>query len=488
MKSKKLLMLTFAVMIIFAMVLTACKPAAPAPTQPPATEKPAVEQPAEQPATEEPAEQPATEVPAAPAEPTKLVTWYQYDETNEDPASDERAGNQWLRDTMPEFDEAFAGQYVWENVPKAWDKMTAELVAAVIAGGEVPDIVELGGAQITSYVNNGALQDLTDWVKSRPWFSDIEPGALDSCIGPDGGIYCVPTAERPYVVFVWNELYPNGFPKTPEEFLVEAERLKAEGHYGYAWFGSTQYGGTGSKRGLYSIIASFGGGYVAPDGSLLLNTPENVAAIAFIRETVVKGYAPDAVFAGGFVEEDTFKDASAAAFVTGLMGFRYINPLTAPDGTQFSTATEQDMYDAIAAGQVKLAPMFAPAGKTPGCNIDVQGIGIPVGAENVQGAYDFIDWIMSDNARYTKYVMGPGGGAPALVSAQSQPEFQTPFYQQASAAINASKCSLAVKNLDRPDQAAELIMNTIYKLIKEDQNADIATELQKAQDEYNSGG
>jgi len=30
-------------------------------------------------------------------------------------------------------------------------------------------------------------------------------------------------------------------------------------------------------------------------------------------------------------------------------------------------------------------------------------------------------------------------------------------------------------------------MNTVYKLIKEDLTADIATELQKAQDEYNSG-
>jgi multiple sugar transport system substrate-binding protein len=314
----------------------------------------------------------------------------------------------------------------------------------------------------------------------------MEPGALETCRGLDGKLYCVPTAERPYLTYVWADRYPNGFPTTVDEFYVEAERLKAEGLYAWAYFGNTQYGGSGSKRGLYSVISSFGGGYEAPDGSMLLNTPENVAAIAFIRDTVMKGYSPDTVFAGGFIEEDSFKDASAGAFPTGLFGYRYINPLTAPDGTKYETATEQDMIDAIAAGDVVLRPMFAPEGKTPGCNIDVQGLGIPVGAKNLEAAYDYINWLMTDQELYVKYVLGPGAGFPALVSVQQHPDLQTPFFQQAAEAINASKCVMAVKNLERPDEAAEMIMNVIYKLIKEDQTADIATELQAVQDEYNN--
>jgi multiple sugar transport system substrate-binding protein len=415
-----------------------------------------------------------------------VVTWYQYDQNNEDPASDERVGNQWLRDNIPLFDAAFEGTYYWENIPKAWDKMTAELVAAVIAGGEVPDIVELGGAMVTTYVNNGALMDITDWVMAQSWYADMEEGALDTCRGTDGRLYCVPTAERPYLTYVWADRYPNGFPTTPEQFLVEAERLKAEGLYAWAYFGNTQYGGSGAKRGLYSIIASFGGGYEGPDGSMLLNTPENVAAISFVRDTVLKGYSPDTVFAGGFIEEDSFKDASAGAFPTGLFGYRYINPLTAPDGTKYETGTEQDMIDAIAAGDVIMRPMFAPEGKTPGCNIDVQGLGIPVGAANLQGAYDYINWLMTDEELYVNYVLGPGAGFPALVSVQQHPKLDTPFFQQAAIAINGSKCVMAVKNLERPDEASEMIMNVIYKLIKDEPTADIATELQKVQDEYNN--
>ena len=97
------------------------------------------------------------------AEVKEFVTWYQYDEKNEDPASDERVGNEYLRKTIPQFNEEFAGKWKWVNQPKAFDRMTTELVAAVQAGGEVPDIYELSNSQdIISFYQNGTVQDLTD--------------------------------------------------------------------------------------------------------------------------------------------------------------------------------------------------------------------------------------------------------------------------------------------------------------------------------------
>src|SRR4051812_46147503 len=52
-----------------------------------------------------------------------FVTWYQYDQNNEDPASDERVGNEYLRQTIPQFNEQFKGKWNWINQPKAFDKM-----------------------------------------------------------------------------------------------------------------------------------------------------------------------------------------------------------------------------------------------------------------------------------------------------------------------------------------------------------------------------
>jgi multiple sugar transport system substrate-binding protein len=93
---------------------------------------------------------------------------------------------------------------------------------------------------------------------------------------------------------------------------------------------------------------------------------------------------------------------------------------------------------------------------------------------------------MSDTARHIEFVIGPGAGFPTLKSAQSDPAMQTPFYQQAAIAINASVCTNWAGTLTRPAEAAPLIMNTVYKLIKENVTLDIATELQAAQDEYNA--
>jgi multiple sugar transport system substrate-binding protein len=472
------------VLVVFTAALVACSSPA-APTDAPVVDEPVAEEPAaEEPAAEEPvAEEPVVE---EPMEVMDFVTWYQYDENNEDPASDERVGNAYLKKTIPEFNTDFAGKWNWVNVPKAWDKMTQELVAAVIAGGDVPDLIELGGQQTITYINNGALMDLSDWAKAQPWYEDLDPGAIITCTGPDGGLYCIPTAERPALTYVWADHYPDGYPTTPDQFLVEAERLKSEGTYAWTYFGSTAYDGSGTGRMVWSLISSFGGTYDDGQGNMLLNTPENVAAIEFLRETIKNEYQPETVFAGGFVEEDSFKDASAAAIPTGLFGYRYINPLTAPDGTKYEKGNENDMLDAIADGKVVMRPMFAPEGQTPGCNLDIQGFGIPTGAKNVEAAYDYINWIMGDLDRHVEFVIGPGAGFPSLKSAQSHPDMQTPFYQQAAIAVNGSVCTNWAGSLERPAEAAPAIMNAVYKLVKEDPSLDIATELQNVQDEYNA--
>lgn len=424
---------------------------------------------------------------AAPSGEVKdFITWYQYDEKNEDPASDERVGNQYLRDTIPQFNEAFAGKWNWVNQPKAWDRMNAELVAAVQAGGDVPDLFDMGSSGISLLYQNGALQDLSEWAKAQSWYADMDPNALAACTGPDGGLYCIPIAERPHLVYVWKDRFPDGFPTTPDAYLAEGERLKGEGLYAMTFFGSTDFDGSGATRAVFMTFASFGGGYDDGQGNMLLNTPENVAAVEFLRAMVQNGYVPEIAFAGGFQEENAFKDASAGSFPTGLFGYRYVNPLTAPNGAQYSKGNEEDMLDAIAAGDVILAPFPAAEGQKPGCNNEVTGFGIPVGAKNPEAAQDYINWIMSPEQN-PDWVLRPGAGFPALLSSRGLEQFQTPFYQQAGEVVAASACRPWHGSLERRPEAQRLIMSAVYKLIKEDPTADIASVLQAAQDEYNAG-
>lgn len=414
-----------------------------------------------------------------------FVTWYQYDETNEDPASDERVGNEYLRNSIPQFNEAFEGKWNWVNRPKPWDKMYQELVNAVIAGNNVPDLIEMGSGPLNLVVKNGAVQDLTEWAMQQEWYENLDPSALASCT-IDGKIYCIPVAIRPHLVYVWADHYPNGFPTTPDDFVTEAERLKSEGVYAWTYFGSTAYGGSGASRMVWTLVSSFGGTFDDGEGNLYLTSPETVAAIEFLRMTVANEYNPETVFAGGFIEEDSFKDASAAAIPTGLFGYRYINPLTAPDGTAYDKGNQEDMLDAIAAGDVILSAMFAPEGQTPGCGNDIQGFSIPVGAKNIESAYDYINWIMTPEQNPT-FVLGPGAGFPADVAMLDTPELDLPFYRAAADALENSVCTPWYGTLERREEAAELIMNAIYKVVKEEPNSDIVAVFTEAEAAYNAG-
>jgi multiple sugar transport system substrate-binding protein len=420
------------------------------------------------------------------AEVQDFVTWYQFDQNNEDPVSDERVGNEYLRRTIPLFNAEFAGKWNWINQPKAWDKMATELITAVQAAGEVPDLMHVGSNDLLSFYQNGTAQDLTEWAEAQSWYADLDPNAVDVCKGPDGRLYCIPVAQTPQIVFVWTERFPGGYPKTPEEFLARAEELKAEGLYAITFFGSTDFDGEGLTRFIWTALSSFGGTLDDGQGTMTLNTPENIAAIEFLRTLVTEEYVPEIAFAGQFQEENAFKDASAGSFPTGIFGFRYINPLTAPNGNTYEKGNEEDMLDAIAAGDVFLAPFLSAGGHPPGCGTGVSAFLIPNGAQNVEAAHGYINWIMSPEQN-ADWVLGPGAGFPTLKSTQAQEQFQTPFFQQAAEVVAASVCTPWYGSLERRDEAKVLVMNTIYKLIKEDPTADIAAALTAAEEEYNAG-
>ena len=244
----------------------------------------------------------------------------------------------------------------------------------------------------------------------------------------------MPIAEVPYVTFVWADHFPNGYPDDAGGVRGRGRAAEGRGHQHLTYFGSTDFDGDGAIRAVWTTISGFGGAYDDGQGNMMLNTPENIAAIEFLRKLAAQEYVPEVVFAGGFQEEEAFKDASAASIPTGMFGYRYIRPLTAPNGNEYTKETEQDMLDAIEAGDVILAPFVAPEGKKPGCGLAVSALIMPVGAKNLEAAYDYINWLMTDPEQNADWVHpGCGRHSRAQSTTFEQPEFQSNFYQQAKA-------------------------------------------------------
>jgi len=428
---------------------------------------------------------PTTVPPTATAlsKPKDVVFWSQFDEKNTDPKADAVVGNQYLRDTMPQFNKQFAGKWNWVNVQKDGTKMNPELVAAVQAKGDVPDLFQIS-LDINTFVNSGSAQDLTAWAQAQAWYKDLDPSAVSACTATDGKMYCIPMSIRPQVVLVWKDHFPNGYPKTPAEMLTQAAALKAKGITAFTYFGSTFGDGNGITRGMTTIMFSFGGKYDDGKGKMLLNTPENIAAIQFMREMVAKGYVTESSYAGNYQEEEAFKNATAGSFATGMNAYLFLNTLKAPNGTRYAKGNLNDFLDALAAGDTYLASFPAPAGKTPGCNLAASGLIVPTGAKNVDGAKEFINWIMTPQQN-PPFVLAAVGGFPALKGSLSNPSFQTPYFKQSAQVMATSNCRPWFGTLTKPAVAQPIIMTALYKLIKETPTADIAAALIKAQDEYN---
>jgi len=102
----------------------------------------------------------------------------------------------------------------------------------------------------------------------------------------------------------------------------------------------------------------------------------------------------------------------------------------------------------------------------------------------VEAAHDFINWLLTPQQN-PAYVLGPGAGFPVLKSILATEQFKHPFYQQAAKVVEASECRFVYPTVVDGKSASTAIMNAVYKLIKTDPKADIAAELQKAQDEFN---
>jgi multiple sugar transport system substrate-binding protein len=461
-----------------ALLISACAPAAPAAPAAP-TSAPKAETPTEAPK--------ATEAPAAAAASGEVVTWYQYDEKNEDPKNDEAVGNAYIRDTLKKFNTEMAGKLTWVNQPQPFNKMTTSLVAAVQAGGEVPDLMTTGTDTLALYLKNETIQDV-NWIKDEPWFKDLDPDAVKTCTGPDGNIYCIPGSLSTHAVFYWKEHFPNGYPKTPEEFFTQAEELKKKNVYAITYFGGTAFDGEATSRYFWGVTSSFGGKWDDGKGGMLLNTPENVKAIEFMRTVIEKGYSSEDVFLGDFKEENKFKTAESASFPTGVFAFRYIQPLKSPSGKEFGKdfdPTGQPMKDAVADGAMAFAPLFSPNGK-PGCSSSVGGFVIPKGAKNLEGAKEYVRWVMAKQDNYVPWLKTVGGGFPTMKSAFTHPDFNVPYYTEAAKAT-AGICSSWNGSLVDVPSAKKIITGAYFELIKgkEAKNADIAGVLQKAQEEYN---
>ncbi|WP_020611825.1 ABC transporter substrate-binding protein [Sediminispirochaeta bajacaliforniensis] len=398
-----------------------------------------------------------------------ITIWTKYNALNPENIRDE-----WLKKTLEEY-QAETGKVV-ENIFVPYDQINNKLNVAVTAGGQVPEISYVDSQQQAFYITNDTLMDLTDYVKDASWYKDLSPRALAACTAPDGRILCVPLNIGTRVSYVWADAWPNGFPGTTTEFLKEAERIKAEGHYAITFKASEKYGAEGL---YYGLIKSYGGRYGDGKGQAGWASPETATAVEFLRTLFKNGYAPEIDLAPGFDNERPFMQGDAVSFAGISWSYVYMNPLTAPDGTIFDNGA-QSVAKAVEAGKIIVAPYLSAPNGEPVAAITCSALAIPQGAEHIAEAKAFIDWLMTTerNAECAEAI----GGLPSLRPAMDTPTFKNAYWQQVAKITESYGAPYPA--LAEYDRALTKLAQTFEALLA-NPNLDSMERLKQAQEEVN---
>jgi multiple sugar transport system substrate-binding protein len=445
---KQKLNILLSLLLLFSMLLAACQTATTEPVAPAA-----------------PVEEEPTEVP----KPGPITLWTKFNDTNPQNTQDE-----WLKSMLAAI-KTDTGLEV-TNVFVPFDQINTKLNLAVQAGGDIPDISYMDNQNLGFFYTNGTLMDLTDFVKSAPWFSSLNPAALKACTAPDGKIYCVPSNVAGRWMYYWTAAFPNGFPATTDDLMAVAADLKADGKFAVTFQASAMDGLP------FSLIKSFGGTIGDAQGKVAWASPETVKAIEFLRMLFVEGYAPDVDLAPGFEFETPFKDGSSASFFAGSWSYVYLNPLTSFDGKAFDMQAAS-VEEALKAGVLgTAAPLSAPGGK-PYASVASSAWAIPIGSGNVDGAKAFINYQM-EATRNADFAISYGA-LPVLTESMSDPRFANSPYWVAFQKIIA-EYGVAPDPLVEYSKASQKMGETVVTLIQKP-DLDILTELQRTQDELNAG-
>src|SRR3954447_18578475 len=122
-----------------------------------------------------------------------------------------------------------------EYVQGSWDSVHDQLVTQ-FQGGTAPDIIHDESADITGFINQGYLADLSPYL-SQETKDAVSQGVWDT-VSNDGKVYAAPTLLQSYVVFANSALLKQAGISTTgdslswDDLAANAKKLTAAGKYG----------------------------------------------------------------------------------------------------------------------------------------------------------------------------------------------------------------------------------------------------------------
>jgi multiple sugar transport system substrate-binding protein len=347
------------------------------------------------------------------------------------------------------------------------DEVSDKTLAALNAGGP-PDLALAFG--VSSYVPkwalDGMLADLSDVV--TPIRQQFYPGVLDSARLRNGqtgetAYYAIPIGQFGHYIHVWKSLLDQagiGVDQIPHEWdafwafwcdTVQPAVREATGRddiYGIGLPMSADASDT--VTGLSQFRDAYGIAYLSPDGTLTLDAPavhaKTVQILADYTVVWRKGCTPPDSTAWTNIDNNkAFHDQRVVMTINSTLSITNALQAKRPDDYYRNTVT--------------IAWPNGPDGKPFAIETGFISVVVFKDAKNVEGAKDFLRYLLSD-ARLGAYLEASlGRGLPAMPAL-----LDTPFWQDAKDPHRTT----AVAQLGQPVAASYPNLNPKYGQVDEE--------------------
>lgn len=261
------------------------------------------------------------------------------------------------------------------------DVFESRITLSFTGGARDIDVVHTPVIQVQRWVEAGWLEPLTDQVNALEDKDDILAGPLEA-YKVKGEYWGVPFfAETGLMAYRKDLLEAAGVqpPETWDDMLKVAAAVDSDDTAAIAMRVAP---GQGFNMFVFPMIMrAYGGKFFADypnDLTPAINSPENLKALnTYI--TLMNDYGPEGIGNFNFPEV-------VAALQTGQVAMTV-------DGTSIVSQALDREKSQFADKFVLALPPGGPAGRSPA--IAVHGMGIPVGSENKDAAFEFIKWATS---------------------------------------------------------------------------------------------
>lgn len=261
--------------------------------------------------------------------------------------------------------------------------------ATAVEGGVPPDIVSIDLIYVPQFAALGQMTDITDMAKQMPFFDKLSPSHVRLATYEDR-LYALPFSAEGSVLLYNKGLFekagldPEKPPTNWDEMYDAAKKITALGDDIYGFYFSGACAGCNAFTFLPLIWAS-GGDVLSEDGSKATLTDPNVkAALEFYRKMWVEKLIPEGA------KVDTGADF-LGAFTTGKIGM-------VGSGAFSISVLKKDHPE------IEFGISYLP-GQKGGYSSFAGGdsIGIPKGSKFVKEAFEFIEWVLSDEVQLEQF-------------------------------------------------------------------------------------